>query len=55
MALKIMIDAGHYGKYNQSPANSKYYESEQMWTLANLLKEELSKKSNVVVGVTRTD
>lgn len=38
---KICLDAGHYGKYNQSPANSAYFESVMNWKLHNLLKSEL--------------
>lgn len=41
MAIKICLDAGHYGKYNQSPAVKTYYESEMTWKLTNLLKAEL--------------
>ena len=39
--LKICIDAGHFGKYNQSPANNKYYESNMNWKLHLLLKKYL--------------
>lgn len=39
--MKICIDAGHYGKYNQSPANKAYYESEVMWKLHLLQKKYL--------------
>ena len=39
--IKICLDAGHYGKYNQSPAISSYYESEMNWKLHNYLKAEL--------------
>ena len=38
---KICLDAGHYGKYNQSPANKAYYESDMNWKLHNLLKKYL--------------
>lgn len=41
MAIKICLDAGHYGKYNQSPVLKTYYESEMTWKLTNLLKAEL--------------
>ena len=41
MAIKICLDAGHYGKYNRSPVNKSYYESEMNWKLHNFLKEEL--------------
>lgn len=47
---KVCIDAGHYGKYNVSPANKAYYESVQMWRLHQLLEAELKKRGvNVVV------
>ncbi len=39
--IKICLDAGHYGKYNQSPAVPDYYESEMNWKLHLLLKEAL--------------
>ncbi|MBQ2865947.1 MAG: N-acetylmuramoyl-L-alanine amidase [Clostridia bacterium] len=38
---RICIDAGHWGRYNQSPALPDYYESEVMWRLQELLCEEL--------------
>lgn len=41
LAIKICLDAGHYGKYNQSPAVKTYYESDMTWKLTNLLKAEL--------------
>ena len=41
MALTICIDSGHYGKYNRSPANKTYYESEVMWKLHLLQKKYL--------------
>ena len=41
MAIKIMIDAGHYTNYNQSKVHKEYYEGNMMWTLQGLLKEEL--------------
>lgn len=41
MAKKICIDSGHYGKYNRSPANKSYYESEAMWKLHLLQKKYL--------------
>ena len=53
MAIKIMLDAGHYGKYNRSPVVKEYYESEMNWKLHNYLKDEL-KSYGFVVGVTRT-
>ncbi len=39
--IKICLDAGHYGKYNQSPVVKEYYESEMNWALHLLLKKEL--------------
>ena len=39
--IKICLDAGHYGKYNQSPVNKKYYEAEAMFKLTEYLKAEL--------------
>ena len=41
MAKKICLDAGHYGKYNQSPAVKTYYESDMNWKLHLLLKKYL--------------
>jgi N-acetylmuramoyl-L-alanine amidase len=38
---KICLDAGHYGKYNQSPAVPKYYESDMAWKLHLKLKAYL--------------
>ena len=38
---KICLDAGHYGKYNQSPAVLKYYESDMAWKLHLKLKAYL--------------
>ena len=39
--IKICLDAGHYGKYNRSPANGAYYESDMNWKLHLLLKKYL--------------
>lgn len=52
--MKICIDAGHYGKYNQSPANKSYYESEMTWKLHLKLKKHLE-TYGVKVVTTRTD
>lgn len=41
--MKICIDAGHYGKYNQSPVNKAYWESEFTWKFHLLLKSELER------------
>ena len=48
------LDAGHYGKYNRSPAVPAYYESEAMWKLHLLLKAELENYGFEVV-LTRAD
>ena len=53
MAKKVCIDAGHYGKYNQSPVMKSYYESDMTWKLHNYLADEL-KKWGVTVVKTRT-
>ncbi len=37
--MKICLDAGHYGYYNQSPANKSYYESKMVWKLHLKLKK----------------
>ncbi len=34
---KILIDAGHYSGYNQSPAHKAYYEGDRMWKLSQYL------------------
>lgn len=50
----VCLDAGHYGKYNQSPAVPEYYESDMNWKLHLLLKAELE-KYGIVVKTTRAD
>lgn len=50
----VCLDAGHYGKYNRSPVNKDYYESDMNWKLHNLLRAELE-KYGIEVKVTRTD
>ena len=45
---KIMLDAGHYGKYNRSPHVKEYYESERMWVLCRLLQMQLEKRGHIV-------
>lgn len=52
--FKVHLDAGHYGKYNQSPANKKYYESEMAWKLVNYLADELKAKG-ITVTKSRSD
>ena len=48
----ITIDAGHYGKYNQSPIEKKYFESEFNWKMANYMKEYFE-KYNMKVNLIR--
>lgn len=50
----LVLDAGHYGKYNRSPVVKDYYESQAMWKLHLLLKEELEKRG-IKVTTTRAD
>ena len=52
MAL-VCLDAGHYGKYNRSPANKSYYESDMNWKLHLLLKKYLE-QYGIDVILTRT-
>lgn len=52
--IKVCLDAGHYGKYNQSPANKEYYESDMSWKLHLLLKKHLE-SYDIEVVVTRTN
>lgn len=54
MAIKICLDAGHYGKSNRSPAVPEYYESDMNWKLHLLLKAELE-KYGFEVKTTRAD
>lgn len=54
MAIKIMLDAGHYTKYNQSKVYKEYYEGNAMWDLQGLLKEELE-KYGFIVATTRNN
>ena len=41
--MKICLDAGHYGKYNRSPVNPAYWESDFTWKFHLMLKAELEK------------
>lgn len=52
--IKICLDAGHYGKYNISPVNKNYVESEMAWKLHLLLKKELE-AYGIEVITTRSD
>lgn len=50
----ICLDAGHYGKYNQSPCNKEYWESDFSWKFHLLLKAALEKQGFEVI-TTRTN
>lgn len=50
----VCLDAGHYGKYNRSPAVKSYYESDMAWKLHLLLKSELE-SYGIIVTTTRSD
>ena len=50
--MKICLDAGHYGKYNQSPANRHYYESKMTWKL-HLLQKKYLEEYGIKVITTR--
>ena len=52
--MKICLDAGHYGRYNQSPVNQMYWESEFSWKFHILLKAELERLGFEVI-TTRTE
>lgn len=52
--MKICLDAGHDGKYNQSNAVPAFYESEFTWAFHLLLKEQLE-QYGVQVITTRED
>ena len=52
---KVMLDAGHHGKYyNPSPVVDGYYESQMAWDLQGYLKTALE-RYDIEVGTTRTD
>ena len=53
--IKICLDAGHWGKYNRSPAVPAYYESDMVWKLHLLQKKFLEEYEGVSVITTRTD
>lgn len=50
--MKICLDAGHFGKYNQSPAEPGYYESEMVWKL-HLLQKKYLESYGIEVVLTR--
>lgn len=49
----VCLDAGHYGRYNQSPVLKSYYESEAMWKLTQYEKEALERRG-IEVRLTRS-
>ena len=52
MAIKIMIDPGHYAGYNKSNVYPAYCEGDKMWILSQFLMEEL-KSYGFIVGCTK--
>lgn len=52
--IKICLDAGHYGKYNEGEVPG-YWESEIVWKLTNYEKEAIEKYEGVEVVLTRTN
>ena len=50
--MKICLDAGHYGRYNQSPADKRYYESVMTWKL-HLLQKKYLEELGIQVITTR--
>ena len=50
----ICLDAGHYGKYNRSPAIPEYYESDMNWKLHLMLKSALE-RYGIKVKTTRAN
>lgn len=53
--VKLCFDAGHYAKYNQSPANKNYWESLRMWNLHLLVKKYIEADYECKVITTRAD
>lgn len=53
--IKVMIDAGHFGSYyNQSPCDSRYYESNFTWDISQRLKTYLE-EYNIQADFTRNN
>lgn len=52
--ITILLDAGHDGKYNQSPVVSAYFESDFAWKYHLMLKEELESYGIKVVLTRKT-
>lgn len=51
---RICLDAGHYGKYNRSPAVKSYYESDMAWKL-HLMQKKYLEGYGIEVILTRED
>lgn len=49
----VTLDAGHYGKYNQSPVNKNFYESDFTWKMCNYM-AKFFKEADVKVRFTRS-
>ena len=47
--MRICLDAGHYGKFNRSPVDAQYYESDAMWKLHLMQKKYLEEYGAEVV------
>lgn len=54
-ALKIMLDAGHYGSRYNKGAISGYYESNAVWTITEEMEKVFSEYYDVKVAKTRND
>ena len=52
--MKICLDAGQYGNYNQG-VNKNYYEAKVVWEITNLQKKYLEEYEGVQVILTRAD
>ncbi len=50
--MRICLDAGHYGKYNRSPVDNRYYESDMVWKL-HLLQKRFLEEYGIEVVLTR--
>ena len=53
--MKICLDAGHQGRYNQSPADHRYYESVMVWKLHLLQKKYLEEYGIEVITTRRRE
>lgn len=51
--LKVKVDPGHAGMYNRGYSGTGYWESIQMWNLANLLVPKLNSYPGVVATKTK--